>query len=411
VGFVLLLLSVGYVVGADSPQWWRDTRAIYCPAATTGAGSALMKYTEPELRDQISSFTELVRFLEDAKKLGCNVIYLVDWWEPKYTIKGDYKPYASLGGADALREGIREIHKRGGKIILYLEAFIVSRTSEVGRWHGPQWAMMSKDGWFYPYQRTGSRYYLMYPGPGSGWAEYLANLCKRLVEEYDIDGVHLDSCGYQWNWQDFHPRHPGADNPQTGFNKYAVELVKLVQARMREVKEDAIVMIEGDDREELLEVCDGAQSSGWECLSSRPWFKERKYKIFSSDYSVELMEKTLKAGYGISLAEYWLGGLPTDRMIRNLKKSLRWENWRFIQQALYWVDNILYVNGFKRPYQIHRLVKIAQEAMWGKPHDEAVDVPEFEKMRQYYIGVAESIRQEKDLELPGEYVRQLLEGN
>jgi len=46
----------------------------------------------------------------------------------------------------AFREGIERVHRRGGRVIAYLEAFIISRDTELGRTAGPRWAMMDENG-------------------------------------------------------------------------------------------------------------------------------------------------------------------------------------------------------------------------------------------------------------------------
>ncbi|MGB9587996.1 MAG: DUF6259 domain-containing protein, partial [Armatimonadota bacterium] len=254
----------------DTPKWWRETRSIYCPFAASGAGSALLKFPSDDIHSRIKSFEELPKLLDDARKLGSNVVYLVDWWEGGYEMKGNYEPYAKLGGPEAFREGIQGIHKKGGRIILYLEAFIISRKSAIAQEKGKEWAMMDKDGNYYPYYLTGDRFYLMYPGKGSGWTKYISDKAKELVQKYRVDGVHLDSYGYQWNWMDYNPLHPEGRNPES-FNRGAVELVREVRRKMRAVKPDCIVMLEGNEFPELLDVCDGAQCESLDILLKKPW--------------------------------------------------------------------------------------------------------------------------------------------
>ena len=73
------------------------TRSLYCPAFCGGAGSGLMQYLGPGLMDRgiaprITSFRELPKLLQEARRLGNDVIYLVDYWEGGYFNKGDYLP-------------------------------------------------------------------------------------------------------------------------------------------------------------------------------------------------------------------------------------------------------------------------------------------------------------------------------
>lgn len=50
--------------------------------------------------------------------------------------------------------------------------------------------------WFYFYPYYGHyEYYLMYPGAGSGWKDYIVELAGNLARDYAIDGIFLDSYG------------------------------------------------------------------------------------------------------------------------------------------------------------------------------------------------------------------------
>ena len=92
---------------ADVPDWWRNTDSFYCPCANSGAGSSLLHYISPMLRDKIASFDELPKLLDEARQMGSDVVYLVDYWQGGYENKGDYEPYAELGGADDLGDALR----------------------------------------------------------------------------------------------------------------------------------------------------------------------------------------------------------------------------------------------------------------------------------------------------------------
>ena len=126
-----------------------------------------MKFPSDDIRKKLRTFRELPVLLTEARRLGCNCIYLVSWWEPNYADnKGDYEIRTDLGGPAAFKEGIARIHKLGGRIILYIEPFIITRTSRVGRTYGAAWSMKDARGRPQTYYGN-SKYYLMWPGPGS----------------------------------------------------------------------------------------------------------------------------------------------------------------------------------------------------------------------------------------------------
>ncbi len=296
----------------DSPDWWRRTRAIYAPAACTGAGSNLMKFhgCPGSLDEVIDSFEELPRLLDDARRLGSDVVYLVDYWEGGYSAKGTYEPARKLGGETALRKGIRTVHRRGGRVILYVEPFIVSRKTNFGRRMGPLWGMQDASGRFYDYPGTRNAFYLMQPR--SGWADHLAACCRRLVGDLGADGVFLDSYGCQTGWRDYHPDHPGADAPGW-FDEGAVELTRRIRDAVRQENPEAIVMTECDVQEALNRVTDGALEESLATLDQLDWYRRgERYHVFVSEFSLAAMEEILACGLSVSLNPWWFRGPPDD---------------------------------------------------------------------------------------------------
>lgn len=391
----LVLLIPAAAPAVESPLWWQDTLAIYSPFANSGAGGPLMKYSSQDPLKALRrpgqdnpSFENLPLILEDARKLGANCIYLVDYWEPTYENKGDYVPRADLGGPEAFRKGIEAVHKQGGRIIVYLEAFIVTRTNPVGRQH-PEWAMLDENGVPYTYYGR-DRFYLVYPGEGSGWADYLISIAEKMVRDYGVDGFHLDSYGCQWDWKNHNPRHPGAEDPQK-FNQAAVALVRNMRDRIQKINPDAIVMLECCEREELLQVCDGGQldyaawlHSPMVTLMEKPWAEAMPYPVFTSHFSMPENEKILKAGARLSLSPWFLQRLPEDRDFERLRRPIdeRGE-WRDRIITLFHFANLLHINNRPLPdvdlLKLRRDLDAAQYNPEGnyEPADYRVAVEEF----------------------------------
>ncbi len=328
----------------DIPEWWQQTRAFYCPWDNSGAGSSLMKF-KAHRDDGFESFADLDKVLDDAKALGTSVIYLVGYWEPDYEHKAAYKPKLKWGGDKAFREGIAKVHLGGGRVIVYLEALIISRKTELGRTMGPKWAMMDEKGDYYPYYHTGDRFYLMYPGQGSGWTDYIVGVAGRLARDFRIDGVHLDSYGVHLDHvkPDYNPHHPKGKDTES-FHRAAVELVRRMRAELRKHVPDAVVILEGAERTDLLDVCDGAQ---FECLSklkNKPWYNRRRYPIFTSSFSTEEMQKILDEGHNLALSPWWFRdrarGRDEDRLRGKTDKNSRWDQ----IESLHLYHNILAAN-------------------------------------------------------------------
>lgn len=335
-----------------APDWWKQTRAIYCPYASTGAGSGLM-YIPSDDVGGLKSFEDLPKLLDDARKLGANAIYLVPWYEDDYEMKGDYRPSPKLGGPEALKKGVAAVHAKGGRVLLYLEGFIIHRQSELGKGRGKDWAMQDEGGRFQTYYGR-DRFYLMYPGKGSGWVEYLSDLAERLARDYAIDGVHLDSYGLQWGLRDHTPGRPDGTNPDKGFNPGAVHLVRSVRAALRKARPEAVAIMEGAEHEALLAEADGAQCESPEILLKKPWASPStslgasapKYKVFTTDAILPECKRALDAGYGLMLTPWFLRAKPPrDKEHKLLEDPLCNRNDREVSRALGGMENLARANG------------------------------------------------------------------
>lgn len=333
-----------YAERPDIPRWWQENRAFYCPLANSGAGSSLMKY-RTERTEGFESFLDLDRMLDDAKRLGTNVVYLVDYWDPDYEHKSDYRPKRKWGGEEAFRRGIEEVHARGGRVILYLEALIIHRDSDLGRKMGPKWAMMDEKGEYYGYYGR-NQYYIMYPGPGSGWADYLVGVAGGLARDFRIDGVHLDSYGVHLDHvkPDHNPLHPQGRDVET-FHRGAVDLVRRIRAELRKYVPEAVVILEGAERTDLLEACDGAQFESLAKLKDKPWYHQRRYPIYTSSFELAEMQSILDEGHNLALSPWWFQ-TPGKRDRRRLLEELTDKNSRFDQIiALHRYHNFLEADG------------------------------------------------------------------
>lgn len=323
-------------------------RSIYCPAATTGAGGSLMQFwTVGELEERIASFLDLPALLVDARRMGSNTLYLVDWWDGHYSEKGDYRPSAQLGGPEALRHGIAAVHAAGGRVLLYVEPFIVHVDSDVGREHGAAWAIMNEDRSYRSYHGR-KQYYVMYPGEGSGWTDYLAALCGALARDYAIDGIHLDSYGTQWDLRDYNPARPHGTDPER-FNAGVVNLARRVRSAMREHVPHAVVYSEGAEHEALLDAIDGAQIESFDVLQRKPWRDLRRYRIFVADFDLRMLQTILDAGHNLALCDFWLKGAPDDRQLERLRRGLERGGARKLHQDFWQLVNFAVANNVPLP--------------------------------------------------------------
>jgi hypothetical protein len=182
---------------AEIPAWFRDLGAIYSHAGDT-AGAIYLRFGKKSTKAHIGSFENLPVLLQEAKSLGTNVIYLWDYWEGAIGNegKGDYIPRSDMGGEAAFREGIRRVHEQGGRVITYVEGLIINYCSRIGVKKGTQWGGRDAAGRLY--EHYAHNYSMV--AAFKGWQDYMAETCVRLVRDYGVDGIFVDSWGYQMNW-------------------------------------------------------------------------------------------------------------------------------------------------------------------------------------------------------------------
>jgi len=410
---VVTLLSSSDALAVESPAWWKQTRSIYASFDLSGAGGPLMKFPSDDIRKKLGTFGNLPVLLDEARQLGCNCVYLVSWWHPDYAgNKGDYKIRTDLGGDKAFKEGVAKIHAQGGKIILYLEPFIITKTSDVGKKYGRAWCMKDERGNPQTYYGN-AKYYLMWPGEGSGWAEYIVGVAERLVRDFGVDGFHLDSYGCQWDLKDGDSRH------KSSFNHGAINLVKTMRQRIRRINPDAVIILECCERTELLDICDGGQieSGAWlhspvKVLNEKPWVAERKYKAFTSHYSMVEMDRILDMGYNFSLSPWWFESNITEKDFERMHRHITGrDDWIKRVRILWNWDNLLYINNIPRPagidlFELRRQLEMRRYAK-PKPHYYETDAY-LAAVKAYEPLIRKLLESQHNMVTPSQYLRKKL---
>ncbi len=225
------------------PSWFRDQGAIYGYSGG-GAGAIYLMYPEEDLKQRIDSFRELPKLLSEAQRLGTNIVYIWDYWagNPEqsarnYFVKGDYLPRPDLGGVPAFVEGVKAVHERGGRVIVYVEAFIITNSSKIGREKGPQWGGRNPAGELYAHYRNN---YSMV-APFVPWQDYVVQVCERLVRDYGVDGIFLDSYAYQMN-QPMQTLSEGTLYNPEQYSAGVLTLTDRVRKAIQAIKPDAVLM-------------------------------------------------------------------------------------------------------------------------------------------------------------------------
>jgi len=223
---------------AEIPAWFRDQGAIYSLAGDT-AGAIYLRFGKKSTKARIGSFENLPMLLQEAQSLGTNVIYLWDYWEGAIGNegKGDYIPRSDMGGEAAFREGIRRVHEQGGRVITYVEGLIINYCSNIGVKKGTQWGGRDAAGRLY--EHYDHNYSMV--APFRPWQDYLATTCTRLVRDYGVDGIFIDSWAYQMNWP-MQTDEEGVLYSPKQYSQGVLTGADRVRAAIQAVKPDAVVM-------------------------------------------------------------------------------------------------------------------------------------------------------------------------
>ena len=146
-----------------------------------------------------------------------------------------------LGGAEGLRRGIDLAHKKGKKVMLYVEGLIVPKESSLFSLHpeAKNWLYKNPDG-----SNLGTYTQTDFVHMCCGceeWQDHLAQTCKRLMIETNADGIRLESFAF-YHWPCYEPTH----NHESPFdsNKWMLRLLEKVRKAVCEVKPDAILATE-----------------------------------------------------------------------------------------------------------------------------------------------------------------------
>ena len=183
-----------YIYEKEHPL--RETRAVWL-TTIGGLDWPRIKATDASSREQQKQ--ELIRILDSYKRANINTVIFqtrvraallypskIEPWELSLTGKHGQSP-----GYDPLAFCLEECHKRGMELHAWVVCIPIGtkerqkgyRSSSLVKKH-PELVKTAKGGEMF-----------MIPGKPET-ADYIANICKEIVENYDVDGISLDYIRY-----------------------------------------------------------------------------------------------------------------------------------------------------------------------------------------------------------------------
>ncbi len=183
-------LKTWYRPSHPRPEWYRHVwnfRTWW--THTMGDGSP----DHNLLNRQTGEFQTEAFVRRDRELYGdVDMVHFFDWRiSPTRGTWGDYT-YDGVGGLEAFRGAIQVLQREGIRVGLYLDCYLCSEKSDIGKAHGREWAAIDIAG-------NPSRAYSTPEEPmygmcvlHPGWQDHLAQTCARVARDTGCDGIYLD---------------------------------------------------------------------------------------------------------------------------------------------------------------------------------------------------------------------------
>ena len=226
------------VVRYAAPDWTRDL---------TGWLLVIMKQQNEEL---MWPYTDIPKLCDVAERNGLNAIGLFGW-----TVGGhdhlypDYDADPKMGGAEALKAGIAEAHRRGIRVCIYANGQLqqIDATKFWGE-HGERLAVRRRDGT--PYIQTYHKYkdipvYQFALGClyGKAWHERMFSLARQ-ARGFGADAILYDQLGVTAPFDCWGEGH-GHPVPWQCYAEERPGFVRSIADLMHETDEDFALFTEG----------------------------------------------------------------------------------------------------------------------------------------------------------------------
>ena len=282
----------------------------------------------PQSKDAATQQRELMETLDRLRDAGINTVLFqarvrattiypsqIEPWETCLTGVPGRSP-----GYDPLRLCIDECHKRG----MECHAWVV--TIPVGKWQniGCKELRQRKPSLV---KRIGDEGFMDPENPAT--ATYLANVCREIVQNYDVDGIHLDYIRYPETWRIKVSRSKGREHITAivrAINKAVKQEKPWVKLSCSPIgKHDDLARYRAGGWNARTAVCQDAQM--WlreglmDALFPMMYFQGNNFYPFAVDWQEQSAGRIVVPGLGIYFLDPREGKWTLDQVERQMHVS------------------------------------------------------------------------------------------
>jgi uncharacterized lipoprotein YddW (UPF0748 family) len=313
---------------------------------------------------------ELLNILDKLQRAGVNTVLLQTRIRGTVIYPSRYEPWDGClsgkpgvsPGYDALAFCIEECHKRG----MELHAWVV--TIPLGKWKGKGCANMRR---LNPslVKKIGEEGYMNPEDPKTG--DVLANICREITSNYDVDGIHLDYIRYPETWRAKISKIHGRENITDIVRKIhlAVKSQKpWVKVSCSPIgKQDDLPRQSSNGWNAYSRVMQDAQ--GWlreglmDMLFPMMYFKGNNFFPFALDWSENSYGRILAPGLGIYFMAPSEGNWDLDTITQEMEVLRQWGMGHAYFRSRFLTDNLKGIYKFVSE-DFDREIALVPEMTW-----------------------------------------------
>lgn len=200
--------------------------------------------TPPWVRDMVilemlpdfypGGFKGVTEHLPFYREIGFNTLYLLPHWLGGYSNIDPFQVNPALGTPEDLKALVRKAHDLGMHVVFDMVIHGLAPDSPVVKQH-PEFFTRNEEGLIETHFNWGS----INTDPGNpAYQQYMMDLVRHDVREYDIDGFRVDANSYKTpNWDPADPRRPWESSS-------TLPLYRKMYEAMRQEKKDIVLYSE-----------------------------------------------------------------------------------------------------------------------------------------------------------------------